>query len=154
MTIATSRFGEIEIDDGAVVSMPEGMLGFSDIRQYALIQHQEGSPFLWYQSVDEPNLAFLVMDPFTFFPDYQVLLSQEDIDVLHCKSLGELSVFVVVVIPENPEHMTANLRGPIVINADRRIARQIVLTDEQYSPHQPIIQEIKKQAGVESAGRN
>jgi flagellar assembly factor FliW len=151
MTIQTSRFGEIEIDEGAIVSMPEGMLGFGEIRQYALIQHQEGSPFLWYQSVDEPNLAFLVLDPFTFFPDYQVLLSKEDIDILQSESLGELSVFVVVVIPDNPEHMTANLRGPIVINAEKRIARQIVLTDERYSPHEPIIEAIKRQAGVESA---
>lgn len=150
MKIMTSRFGEIEVDEDAILSMPEGMLGFSEIKQYVLIQHQDGSPFLWYQSLDEPNLAFLVLDPFTFFPDYQVLLSQEDIDGLECTSLGDLSVFVVVVVPDNPEHMTANLRGPIVINAEKRISRQIVLTDERYSPHHRIIEEIRKQAGVES----
>jgi flagellar assembly factor FliW len=149
MIVTTSRFGEIQVDEGAIVSMPDGMLGFGDVKKYVLIQHQDGSPFLWYQSVDEPNLAFLVLDPFTFFPDYQVLLSQDDLGVLQCTSLGELSVFVVVVVPDNPEHMTANLRGPIVINAEKRISRQIVLTDERYSPHQPIIQEIKKQAGTE-----
>lgn len=150
MKVNTSRFGEIEVEEGVVVTMPDGMLGFGEIKQYVLIQHQDGSPFLWYQSVDEPNLAFLVLDPFTFFPDYQVLLSQEDLDVLDCTSLGDLSVFVVVVVPDNPEDMTANLRGPIVINADKRISRQIVLTDGRYSPHQPIIQEIKKRAGVTS----
>jgi flagellar assembly factor FliW len=151
MKIETSRFGEIDIDEESVVTMPEGMLGFSDVNQYVLIQHQQGSPFVWYQSVDEPNLAFLVTDPFSFFPEYQVLLSQEDIDVLGCTSLGDLSVFVVVVIPENPEHMTANLRGPVVINTDKHVARQIVLTDDRYSPHQPIIEEIKKRAEAQAS---
>jgi flagellar assembly factor FliW len=84
------------------------------------------------------------MDPFTFFPNYEVLLSKEDLAVLKCEELGVLAVFAVVVIPENPENMTVNLRGPVVINTEAKIARQVVLTDERYSPHQPVIEEIKK----------
>ena len=149
MNIKTSRFGEVEIDADAVISMPEGMLGFSEITRYVLIQHRDGSPFLWYQAVDEPNLAFVVVDAFTFFPDYEVVMSSQDVDVLGCAKPGDLAVFLVVVIPDNPEDMTANLRGPLVINVGNQVARQVVLTDEKYSPHHSIMEEMRKQAPVE-----
>ena len=145
MKIVTTRFGEIDIDKAFVVSMPEGMLGFREIKDYALIQQNQGSPFLWFQAVQEPDLAFIIVDPFIFFPDYEVPLSAEDIEALECVELGNLAVFVVTVIPENPEDMTANLRGPIVINVTNRIARQVVLNDSRYSPHQLIMEKVMRQ---------
>jgi flagellar assembly factor FliW len=149
MNIKTSRFGEVAVDDDAVISMPEGMLGFSEITQYVLIQHRDGSPFLWYQAVDEPNLAFVVVDAFTFFPDYEIVMSSEDVEVLGCEKPGDLAVFLVVVIPDNPEDMTANLRGPLVINVSNKVARQVVLADEKYSPHHSIMEEMRKRLPVE-----
>ncbi len=149
MNIKTSRFGEVDVDNDAVISMPEGMLGFSEITRYVLIQHRDGSPFLWYQAVDEPNLAFVVVDAFTFFPDYEVIMSSEDVKILDCSKPGDLAVFLVVVIPDNPEDMTANLRGPLVINVTNKVARQVVLTDEKYSPHHSIMEEMRKQLPVE-----
>jgi flagellar assembly factor FliW len=149
MNIRTSRFGEVEVDDDAVISMPEGMLGFSEITRYVLIQHRDGSPFLWYQAVDEPNLAFVVVDAFTFFPDYEVIMSSEDVQVLNCAQPGDLAVFLVVVIPDNPEDMTANLRGPLIINVGSKVARQVVLTDEKYSPHHSIMEEMRKRLPLE-----
>jgi flagellar assembly factor FliW len=151
MKIVTSRFGEIEVDDRSVVHMPEGMLGFSEFKDYVLIKHNDGSPFLWYQAVAEPSLAFVVVDPFTFFPDYEVLLSGEDMELLKCKTMNNLAVFSVVVIPENPERMTANLRGPIVINTQGRLARQVVLTDERYSPNQSIMEELERRIDEQPA---
>jgi flagellar assembly factor FliW len=134
--------------------MPDGMLGFSEIKQYVLIQHRDGSPFLWYQAVDEPNLAFVVVDAFTFFPDYEVVMSSEDVEVLKCTKPGDLAVFLVVVIPDNPEDMTANLRGPLVVNVDNKVARQVVLTDEKYSPHHSIMEEIRKRLPMEETHKN
>ena len=149
MNIKTSRFGEVDIADDAVIAMPEGMLGFSEITRYVLIQHRDGSPFLWYQAIDEPNLAFVVVDAFTFFPDYEVVMSSEDVQVLDCSTPGDLAVFLVVVIPDNPKEMTANLRGPLVINVGNKVARQVVLTDEKYSPHHSIMEEMRKRLPVE-----
>ena len=143
MRIMTSRFGDIEIDEQSVVEMPEGMLGFSEFRKYVIIQHNQGSPFLWFQAVEEPNLAFVIVDPFTFFPDYEVLLSREDLDALQATELGKLAVFSVVVIPENPEDITANLRGPVLVNVEKRIGRQVVLNDERHSPHQPMLEAVQ-----------
>jgi flagellar assembly factor FliW len=142
MIINTSRFGEIEVEEQSVVDMPDGMLGFGEFKKFVLIQHNQGSPFLWYQAVDEPNLAFVIVDPFTFFPDYEVMLTRDDLEALEAVELGNLAVFTVVVIPESPEDMTANLRGPLLINVEKRIARQVVLNDERYSPHQRILETV------------
>lgn len=152
MEVSTSRFGSIQVEDDAVISMPDGMLGFSEITRYVLIQHRDGSPFLWYQAVDEPNLAFVVVDAFTFFPDYEIVMSSEDVDVLKCAKPADLAVFLVVVIPDNPEEMTANLRGPLVINVENKVARQVVLTDEKYSPHHSIMEEMRKRLEVQEQG--
>jgi flagellar assembly factor FliW len=151
MKIGTSRFGDIEVDKDSVVTMPEGMLGFSEFKRYVLIQHNEGSPFMWYQAVEEPNLAFVVVDPFTFFPEYEVQLSKDDMSALDCETLQSLAVFAVVVIPDNPDEMTANLRGPIVVNAEKKLARQVVMTDERYSPHQSIMEEVRKRCAAAQA---
>lgn len=152
MEVRTSRFGSIQVEDDAVISMPDGMLGFSEITRYVLIQHRDGSPFLWYQAVDEPNLAFVVVDAFTFFPEYEIIMSSEDVDVLKCSKPADLAVFLVVVIPDNPEEMTANLRGPLVINVENKVARQVVLTDEKYSPHHSIMEEMRKRLEVQEQG--
>jgi len=151
MKFGTSRFGEIEVTDDAVISMPEGMLGFGEFTKYVLIQHKEGSPFLWYQAIDDPNLAFVLIDPFTFFPDYEVAMPKEDMEALGCEDFGSLAVFVVVVIPENPEEMTANLRGPVVVNVATKTAKQVVLTDGRYSPHHSIMKEVRARVGTDQA---
>jgi flagellar assembly factor FliW len=154
MKFGTTRFGEIEIGDDAVIAMPDGMLGFSEFTKYVLIQHKEGSPFLWYQAIDDPNLAFVLTDPFTFFPNYEVALPADDMEALGCRDLIDLAVFVVVVIPENPEDMTANLRGPVVVNVKEKTARQVVLTDGRYSPHHSIMQEVRKRVDTEHAAKD
>jgi flagellar assembly factor FliW len=154
MKFGTSRFGEIEIGDDAVISMPEGMLGFGEFTKYILIQHKEGSPFLWYQAVEDPNLAFVLIDPFTFFPNYEVALPSEDMQALDCEDLANLAVFVVVVIPENPEDMTANLRGPVVVNVNKKTAKQVVLIDARYSPHHSIMKEVRKRVEMEQVEKD
>jgi len=143
MLIETSRFGQIDVGTESIITMADGMLGFGEIKNYVLVQHRDGSPFLWYQSIAEPNLAFLVMDPFIFFPGYEVMLSQDDLNTLGVVEAQDLALFAVVVIPDNPENMTANLRGPIVVNAQKRIARQVVLTDDRYSPRHSIMREVR-----------
>jgi len=56
--IRTTRFGEIEVEDEAVISVPGGLIGFSDQERYVIIEHKPESPFFWFQAVDRPDLAF------------------------------------------------------------------------------------------------
>jgi flagellar assembly factor FliW len=140
MVINTTRFGRITLEDGNLIHMPQGMVGFPHVNRFVIIQHRENSPFFWYQSVDDPALAFVITNPFLFKPDYEIELE----DVLEKMSWkgdeNALELYVVVNIPKgSPEKMTANLLGPILIHSSKRRAVQLVLANSPYSHQFPLI---------------
>src|SRR5205814_5080993 len=77
MDIQSTRFGTLVVDDERVINFPNGLLGFPEHKRFALIQTGEENYFFWLQSVDEPNLAFVVADPGIFFKGYEVPLRDE-----------------------------------------------------------------------------
>lgn len=132
MKIKTSRFGEIEVGDDQVVMFPEGILGFSDIKTYATVEQPATHPLRWLQSAEFPTLAFLIVDPRLFFPDYVVRVRSEDLMAIKLDQVEEGDVWVIVTVPPNPMEMTANLLGPLVINLRDRLGKQLVLIDSRY----------------------
>lgn len=144
MKIKTTRFGTITIEEEKIITMPFGMLGFPDVKRFVMLQHKEDSPFFWYQSVDDPMLAFVIMSPFLFKPDYNVDVE----NVLKEMSWNEeekqntLELYVVVNIPKGaPDKMTANLIGPILINNKIHQAVQMVISDSPYTHKFPLVRE-------------
>jgi flagellar assembly factor FliW len=140
--VETTRFGTIEVPREKVITMARGMLGFPEVKRYCIIKHKEDSPFFWYQAVDDPSLAFVITNPWLFKPDYHV-----DVEIagreMGWDKAGEdvgLEVYVVVTIPKGePEKMTANLIGPLVLNCASYEAIQIVLPEENYSHKFPLM---------------
>ena len=142
MKINTTRFGSINIAEEKILNMPSGMLGFPDKKQYIILPHKEDSPFSWYQSVDDPALAFVIMSPFLFKSDYNVDLTHilEEMSWAGDIKKNNLELYVVVNIPKgSPEKMTANLIGPILINSKARPAIQMVISDSPYSHKHPLL---------------
>jgi len=144
LKIKTTRFGTITIEEEKIITMPFGMLGFPDVKRYVILQHKENSPFFWYQSVDDPALAFVIMSPFLFKPDYDVDVE----NVLKEMSWNEeekqdnLELYVVVNIPKGaPDKMTANFIGPILINNKIHQAVQMVISDSPYTHKFPLLRE-------------
>jgi flagellar assembly factor FliW len=140
--IETTRFGTVEVPEDRVITMSQGLLGFPEKKRFCIIQHKKDSPFFWFQSVEEPALAFVITNPWLFKPDYKVDLAlvnqntgweNDDEDV-------SSECYVLVTIPKgSPEKMTANLIGPVIINNKTREAVQIVLSDESYSHKYPLV---------------
>ncbi|MEM7681722.1 MAG: flagellar assembly protein FliW [Planctomycetota bacterium] len=138
MLIQTSRFGELEVDDGRVIAFPKGVLGFPRHTGYVLIEGGEDSYFWWLQSVDLPDLAFVVTDPSLFVPTYQVPIKPEQMAELGLSSLEQAQVFVVV--NKRGRELTGNLQGPIVVNVGSRVAQQLVLSDRRFTTQAPLIE--------------
>jgi flagellar assembly factor FliW len=124
--IKTRLGGEVEITDRNLVRIAEGLLGFPDFEEFALIPHGEESPFLWLQSVDEPELAFITIDPRIFQPDYLPDVAPDDLTAIGLSDIASAALLAIVVIPENPERMTANLQGPVLINPATHLGRQVI----------------------------
>ena len=137
MEIETTRFGKLTVEDDRIMTFPHGLLGFPEQGRFALIQTGEENYFFWLQSVDEPNLAFVVPDPTTFFKDYQVPVREETWQDLQLTDEGALQCFVIC--NKVGDWLTGNLLGPIVVNAANRLGQQVVLTEKKWTTRQPLM---------------
>jgi flagellar assembly factor FliW len=140
MNLRSSILGEIEVEESSVLLLPDGLLGFEDLKHYILAEVEEFLPFLWLISVDEPDIGFAIADPQLFYaPRYEVSLSESDKDVLDLQTGDSVSVFVIVSILEGGRRVTANLKGPVVLNTRNRLGKQVVIYSPSYSVRQGLL---------------
>jgi flagellar assembly factor FliW len=141
MDIQSTRFGTLSVDDERIIDFPSGLLGFPEHRRFALIQTGEEYYFFWLQSVDEPNLAFVVADPAIFFKGYEVPLRDETRQELRLADEEGAERFLqcFVICNKVGEWLTGNLLGPLVVNAANRLAQQVVLTEKKWTTRQPLL---------------
>jgi len=145
--IQTKPLGEIEVDEFQIIDFPEGILGFDFIKKFVILDTEdEDSPFKWMQAFDEKDLAFVIIRPVDFMENYDLVISQNDLETVKAKSVDELLVFAIVTIPDNPKKMTANLQGPVIINAEKRLGKQAISMSDRYSVRHNILDEIQRQA--------
>jgi flagellar assembly factor FliW len=150
--VKTKPYGDIEVSERQVIDFPEGILGFDSIEKFVLLE-EEGSPFFWLQAFNEPELAFVIIQPVDFMGAYDLVISQSDLETVGAGKPDELLVFSIVTIPvQNPADMTANLQGPIIINAEKRLGKQAISLSDNYRVKHKILEEMKK-AGKGSGGR-
>jgi flagellar assembly factor FliW len=139
-TIATKHFGQIVVREDQIITFSPGLLGFSELHRYILIEHGQESPFLWLQCVDQPDLAFVVIDPLFVLPNYQIGPLNGVQKELDLKNPHDLKILVILTIPPgHPQDMTANLMGPLLINLANRRGKQLVLESSPYSHKHPVI---------------
>lgn len=136
---SSTRFGELSVAEDKIIAFPNGVLGIPDAKKFIILDYEGEVPFKWLQSVDDPALAFLVAIPTLIKPDYLVCLNKAEIaDIGECKD-EDIVIFTILTVPEgNPKGVTANLRGPIVINSATMRGKQIILQDERYAVRHPV----------------
>lgn len=132
MEVSTSRFGLINIPEDSIYSFPSGILGFPDQKSFAIISENDG-PLKWMQSLATPDLAFVVCDPLTFKPDYQVKLQKSELVEINLSEVSKAVVLVILVVRDDPQEITANLLGPLVFNTENQLAKQSILSEEGLS---------------------
>jgi flagellar assembly factor FliW len=145
--IKTRKFGDIDIDEKEIVTMPEGLPGFPGFERFIVLNRPETAPFRWFQSVDGPNLNLVIMSPYDFMPDYDPELETiASMRGWQGTSEASLEVFVVVNIFEEGEKkkITANLMGPIVINRMRGEAVQFVFSNSGYSHQHDVLKSLEE----------
>lgn len=134
------KLGWIRFRPDQVIEFVEGLLGFPELRRYVLIDHRKGV-FMWLQSLEDPSIAFLVVDPWVFFPHYSPEVPDEEVEALELQEPYNFSLFCLVTVPADPRKMTVNLRGPVVVNLKNRRAKQVVVSSPEYPIRQPVFPE-------------
>lgn len=132
MNIETKAMGTVSVDDNSVLHFSHGLYGFEDYTEFVLLE-SEYKPFMWLQSVKEKALAFLVVDPFLFFTDYEIDVDDQSVRDIGVKSPADVCIIVIITLAKEKKlSLTANLQGPLVINKNNRAAKQVVLADPRW----------------------
>lgn len=136
-TLANTRFGEVHFGPSDVLTFADGLIGFPECRHFLLIRHRDDSPFHWLQSIERPELAFLVTDPARFVEGFCPELDDRDAEELNLDESTPHVLLTTVSIPSgHPQDLRLNLSGPIVINLETRQGRQFVMEGGAYTKEQ------------------
>lgn len=130
--IKTKAYGEIEIPENSEICFVREIFGFDQYQEFYLIEMKDLDNFYWLQSKDEVDLAFVVVNPRLFKPDYELNVDESDLKLIELTDTKDLVDLAIVNIPDDPTDMTINLLGPILINAENKKALQTISNNNEY----------------------
>jgi len=140
--VATKAYGLVEINERQKLRFPSGILGFESFKDYAILD-AERQPFFWLQSLDSEEVAFVLINPFLFRPDYEINIDNEELAPVGITDPEKALIFSIVTVPADGSPMTANLQGPLVLNRENRLGFQAVLTDSRWKTKHDISAELR-----------
>jgi flagellar assembly factor FliW len=144
MKIITKPYGEMEISEAQRVTFPHGLFGFEALRDFALLDAAQ-QPFYWLQSLERVEVAFVLIDPCFFRPDYTPDVDPSELEELEAAAgSADLLVFAIVTIPEAAAQMTANLQGPLLLNRRTHVARQSISTNPRWGVRHRVMDELSE----------
>ena len=129
MNIKTTRFGQLEVNPNDVITFSEGLLGFENLKKYFVVDPGDSTLILWLQSTEDEKVAFPIIEPKIFKPDYIAKLLPADLNGLELDTLQTAKLYSILTIPANVTEMSANLKAPVVVNSAKKVGKQIVLQD-------------------------
>lgn len=138
MLYNTLRFGEVEVKEEQIITFPWGLPGFQEQKKYIPIEYQKDGSVAFLQSLDMPELAFIIADPFKYVANYEVDIPEDELRNLQITKGEEAIVYTILTVQSCGAEITANLMAPVVINAEKRIGKQIILHNSSYDSRYPL----------------
>lgn len=149
MKIPTRDYGTLEIDESSIIRFENGIIGFENYKRYVLLDcGDEPSPFKCLQSIDEDSLAFILFDPFTVRPDYEVEIVDEIASSLSIGGGDDIAILAIIVVPEEVRYISMNLKAPIIINARVNKGIQYILDNTDYGVRHYLADEMDRINGI------
>ncbi len=135
ITLQSSRFGELELPEDTVITLPSGLIGFPRYTRFVMLEYKP--PFSWLHSVEDPGLAFVVVDGLEFGENYKVdaPIGDKDTDL---KAEDEYAILVIVTVRPNPQETTANLKAPVFVNVRNRKGVQVIFDNPNLTTRFPL----------------
>lgn len=139
--IQTKAYGPLDVDERQILHFPEGLLGFEKFKDYALLDAAQ-KPFFYLQSMDLSELAFVLIDPFLFRPDYSVDADDALLSSVGIERPEDALVLSIVTVPADGSPITANLMGPLIVDRASRRGVQAVMTDPRWQTKHDVLAEL------------
>ena len=119
MEVLTKTNGVVQVQDDKILTFEEGLFGFEDYKKFALID-SEYEPFIWLQSIENQNLAFLIIDPFLVCSSYEADIDDSSLAKIGVTKPEDVVIMTIVTVPQDGSAITANFQGPLVINKQNK----------------------------------
>lgn len=143
MQVKTKTMGTVEVGEDRLVRIPSGLFGFEEYTDFALVD-SEYEPLIWFQSLQESNLAFLLIDPFIIADDYEADIDDSELLRIDIKDPADVTVFTIVTVPGDGGPVTANFQGPLIINKKNHLCMQAILDGSKWTTKHNIIEALKR----------
>ncbi len=137
MNKITTRFGEVEYDQENLLHFPAGMIGFPNLHHFIVMPNKKDGPLFWIQSIDEPDIAFVLTDPTNFFLEYRVVPDATERDHLRIEEGDACYILSVVTVPPD-QNITINLAAPILFSPKTNRAIQVILEKSDHFSKTPL----------------
>lgn len=122
--VETSRFGELSVPENKIITFKNGIPGFPDAKKYVLLDYKDTN-LKWLQSIDEPDLAFIVTEAHNVEPSYEIKLDKSVIDFLEIEKEEDVAVLLILRVESGK--VIANFNGPLVLNAGKMLGVQVII---------------------------
>ncbi len=133
ITIENPQLGPIKVETDKITTFHEGLIGFEDLKRFVIIDLEEYEPFQWLLSIDDPDISFPIISPILVIDEYSPAISKAEAYNLGEFQDHDLLLYVIVTIRPELKRVTANLKGPLIVNIKQGLGQQIVLDDDRYS---------------------
>ncbi len=155
LRLNSARFGWLQVGVSDIITLPEGLFGFEHLRQFCIVDPGDDTLLLWLHALEDPRISFPILEPKIFKAEYCVKLSPQESralqfddphtrnNTLPTSSNENAVVFTILTIPNNVAEMTANLKAPLVFHLKKRVGRQVVLQEQEYSVRHPMFKEFR-----------
>jgi len=141
MVFNSKVHGEMKYEEKDMMIFNKGLLGFSELKKYFLVDLEEFKPFKVLHSLENDEVGMIVISPHDFFKDYEIKLSEETIKNLNIKSSKEVMIVNTVTLNSDPKKITTNLQGPIIINISNNLGEQLIVDNSKYKVKEPLVKE-------------
>lgn len=131
MEIQSKYFGTIDIQQETIIEMIQPIYGFETLKRFTLISDQEiGTDLLWFQSLDQAEICFMVANPNAFVKDLKIELKNDDLNSVDALEIEDIDVLSIVSLGETFEQSTLNLKSPILLNSKNNKGAQVILNQD------------------------
>lgn len=147
MKIQTKFHGELEIQSEETWSFPKGLPGFETENQFTMLSIEGNNIFQVLQSIQKPEVAFIVANPYTVVDNYTFQVDDPTIDLLEIQKEQDVFILGVLSLKDPFESSTINLQAPLIFNKITKKAKQMILNDNNFTVRHPIRTQVTASEG-------
>lgn len=139
MQIQSKLLGNVEYAEEHIIRFDEGLIGIPEKKNFILIEKEDFKPFSYLQSVDDPTFILIVVNPMVIEKEYKFSIYREDFAAIDIKDENDFSLLAIVIFAQKVEHITINLKAPLLLNVHTKRGLQVILQNDDYSVEEPLM---------------